>query len=123
MKQILSALLFLSALSAQAAIKGLPEELKGATEETIQEDAILEISDIMGCELKMDIPAKYTIVKSEQQDEEYAEYPGELSSFVLEATLDLPNGCKKTGKTSCQFLYNLYDERSYSLDSASADCR
>jgi hypothetical protein len=49
----------------------------------------------MGCELKMDIPAKYTIVKSEQQDEEYAEYPGELSSFVLEATLDLPNGCKK----------------------------
>jgi hypothetical protein len=35
MKQILSALLFLSALSAQAAIKGLPEELKGATEETI----------------------------------------------------------------------------------------
>lgn len=124
MKQLLSALFLLSfALSAQAAVKGLPEELAGATEETIQEDAILEISEIMGCELEMDIAAKYAIVKSEKQDEEYAEYPGELSSFVLEAKLELPKGCKKTGPITCTFLYNLYDERAYDLESGSANCK
>ena len=124
MKHLLSALFLLSfALSAQAAVKGLPEELTGATEETIQEDAILEISDAMGCELPTDISAKYAIVKSEKQDEEYAEYPGELSSFVLETKLTLPKGCKKTGAITCDILFNLYDERSYDADSSSVVCK
>src|SRR6218665_2877923 len=104
MKHMLSALFLLSfAFSAEAAVKGLPKELTGATEETIQEDALLQISEIMCCDLAMEIPAKYSIVKSEKQSEEYAEYPGELSSFVLETKLDLPKGCKKAGPVTCTF--------------------
>lgn len=124
MKQLLSAIFVLAFTpSAQAAVKGMPEELKGATEETIQEDALMEIGEIMGCELEMNIPAKFAIVESEKQSEEYAEYPGELSSFVLEAKLSLPKGCSKAGPITCTFLYNLYDERSYDLESGSADCK
>lgn len=125
---VLSAfLLMLVSVFANAAIVNLPNELKGAVETQIENSAAEELSEFFNCEVSLSgngaIAGEFVLEDGEQQDEEYAEYPGELSAFTLVSKVTLT---AKKGKAAdvyeCTMRFNLYDEKAYDAEFSSLKC-
>ena len=123
-------LVFLGSISpiARANVLGLPSELNGANEEAIEFTAVNEVAERNNCELNakeiraIQKQSQFKITKSKRQPSEYAEYRGELSSFTLRATVALPQTCKKNGTWVCSMHFDLYDVKSYAIDTKSTKC-
>jgi hypothetical protein len=109
--------------TANAKIVNLPKELKGAAS-SIEQTTNDAVEQFYGCKLtapeSKDLVASYVLTNGVEQDKDYAEYPGELSSFVMIASGTLPKSkCDSAGAFKCTMTFNLYDEKAYEIDDKS----
>jgi hypothetical protein len=130
LKLVLAQFILITAITpaVHAKITGLPKGLPSASKKQIESSAAEELAEIFGCDFSASdikgLKAEYVVTESEAQDEDNAEYPGELSAFVLNVKMDLPAQlCKQSGIKTCDIKFDLYDENAYEVDSKVTTCK
>jgi hypothetical protein len=125
MKLLIGGLLMWSSF-ANASIENLPKELK-RNEAYLEQSTTEAVGSYFNCDLTNDeldtLLTDFILTNGKQQPKEYAEYPGELKSFTINATATLPDGkCDKVGFFRCKMNFQIYDERAYELGRDSIRC-
>lgn len=119
---LISTLVLFSSAAFAGSLKGLPPEIQDYAG-YYEGDALDAITSKFMCKLDV-TEGDFKLLSTEKQEQQYAQYPGELSSFTIQVTTDLGgHGCEdRYDKVTCKFKFDLYDENAYRLDGRSSEC-